>query len=104
MVVADDAVSSTGGVVDAGFTLLSIWFSASGSMVATAAGAAAGAAADAAASESVGTEMFSDGADSGTGGGVGAGSFALLVSFVFKDSKIAVAGASGELECQMTLF
>jgi hypothetical protein len=61
MVVADEAVSDTGGVIGTGFTLLSVLFSASGSMVATAA------AADAAVDESVGTEMFSDGADSGTG-------------------------------------
>jgi hypothetical protein len=67
---------------------LSVSFSVSGSTVATAADAVA----DAVGSESVETEMFSDVDDSGTGGVGGASSFALLVSFVFTDTKI-VAGA-----------
>jgi hypothetical protein len=91
--MADGAVLDTGGVIDACFTLLSVLFSASGLMVATAAGAAA----DAAAGELVGTEMFSDGADLGTGGVGGAGSFALLVSFVPSDMTVAAAtGAAAD--------
>jgi hypothetical protein len=74
----DGADSGTDGVVSAGFTV-------------AAAGAVASAVADATVGMLVGPEMFLDDAVSDTGDVSGAGSFAILVSFVFPDAKIAAA-------------